>query len=141
MRFPRRVTVDPENNLLAVISGQGILIFNRTDNGDVAPRCVISGPKTGLPRLDRSQNSKALLNPDAKKIIFSGARQRVPQGQTRTPDQKAFTAIWQYGDCGDVPPLYRMNVGSGSFDLMPENEEIVMTGDDRLLVFHLPEAF
>ncbi len=138
LRYPRRVTVDPVNNLLAVVGGEEILIFNRTDDGDVAPHCIISGPKTGLPRLDLSQNSKAMLNPEAKKIIFSGGRRRVPRGQERA---KPFTAIWNYGDCGDVPPLYRMDEGSASFDLIYEEKEIIMTGNDTIRVFYMPEAF
>ncbi len=138
LRYPRRVTVDPINNLLAVISAQGILIFNRTDNGDVAPHCIISGPKTGLPRLDVAQGSKVMLNPDAKKIIFGGGRRRVPKGQERP---KPFTAIWNYGDCGNVPHLYKMEGGSASFALIPEDKEIIMTGSDTIRVFYMPEAF
>src|SRR5437016_7537928 len=44
---PVRVSVDPANNLMAVTTIQGVWLFNRTDNGDVAPRWTISGPKTG----------------------------------------------------------------------------------------------
>ena len=39
---PVRVSVDPVNNLLAVTTIQGVWFFNRTDNGDVAPRSIIS---------------------------------------------------------------------------------------------------
>ena len=51
------VAVDPVHNLIVVgnrvetggrNSQDAILIFNRTDAGDVAPRAMISGPHTGI---------------------------------------------------------------------------------------------
>ena len=42
------IAVDPVRNLMAVANSEDILIFNRTDNGDVAPRARIAGPKTGI---------------------------------------------------------------------------------------------
>src|SRR5260370_7280182 len=51
------LTVDSVRNLIIVAnrietdgreSSDGILIFNRTDNGDVAPRAIIAGPRTGI---------------------------------------------------------------------------------------------
>lgn len=139
MRFPRRVTVDPVNNLMAVVASKGILIFNRTDQGDVAPRCVISGPKTGLGGGEGFTLSKALLYPPAKKIIFGGGARRVPKGEPGR--QRAFTAIWNYGDCGDVAPVYRLEDGSGVFDINPKTKEIILSGGRGLRIYHMPEAF
>src|SRR2546427_12103826 len=52
------VAVDPTRDLLVVSTYSrlpggvtGLLIFGRTDEGDVAPRRVIAGPKTGITRL------------------------------------------------------------------------------------------
>src|ERR1700730_628685 len=51
------LAVDSVRNLIIVAnrietggrdSSDGILIFNRTDNGDVAPRAMIAGPHTGI---------------------------------------------------------------------------------------------
>ncbi len=42
------LAVDPERNLLAVANTHEILIFDRTDNGNVPPRARIAGPKTGI---------------------------------------------------------------------------------------------
>ncbi len=139
MIFPRRVTVDPVNNLMAVVASKGILLFNRTDEGDVSPRCVITGPKTGLGGGEGYTLSKALLYPPAKKIIFGGGRRRMPKGQPRT---YPYMAIWNYGDCGDVPPLYKLtNDGTGMFDINPADKEIIM-GDGRgVRVYYMPEAF
>ena len=109
-----------------------------TDEGDVAPRCVISGPKTGLGGGEGYTLSKALLYPPAKKIIFGGGRRRMPKGQPRVP---AYMAIWKYGDCGDVPPLYKLEGGTGMFDINPADKEIIM-GDGRgVRIYYMPEAF
>jgi DNA-binding beta-propeller fold protein YncE len=52
------IAVDPIRDLLVVSSYSrlaggttGLLIFGRTDQGDVAPKRVIAGPKTGITRL------------------------------------------------------------------------------------------
>src|SRR5256885_16351926 len=52
------VAVDPVRNVLVVSTYSrlpggitGLLIFGRTDQGDVAPKRVITGPKTGITRL------------------------------------------------------------------------------------------
>ena len=117
MRFPRRVTVDPVNNLMAVVASKGIEIYPRTANGDVAPTCIITGPKTGLGGGEGMTLSKALLNPAAKTIIFGGGGRRTPGARAEGDEGGgSFTAIWKYGDCGDVPPLYKMKGGSGVFD-------------------------
>ncbi|MSO19859.1 MAG: hypothetical protein EXQ56_05235 [Acidobacteria bacterium] len=139
MRFPRRVTIDPVNNLMAVVASQGIMIFNRTDQGDVTPRCVISGPKTGLGGGEGFTLSKALLYSPAKKIIFGGGAQRVPKGHPGR--QRAYTAVWNYGDCGDIAPVYRLEDGSGVFDINPAAKEIIMSGGRGIRIYHMPEAF
>jgi DNA-binding beta-propeller fold protein YncE len=139
IRFPRRVTIDPVNNLMAVVASEGILMFNRTDEGDVAPKCVITGPKTGLGGGEGFTLSKALLYPPAKKIIFGGGAQRVPKGAPGR--QKAFTAIWNYGDCGDVAPVYRLEDGSGVFDINPARQEIIMSSSRGIRIYNMPEAF
>jgi hypothetical protein len=135
MRFPRRVTVDSINNLMAVVASEGIMLFDRLANGDVAPKCVIAGPKTGLGWVAGMTLSKAFLNPPAKKIIFGGGGRRATSWDKKQP---TFFAIWKYGDCGDVPPLYKMNGGSGRFDIIPGAKEILMSGGD---IFYMPEAF
>jgi len=52
----RGVAVDPVRNLIVVASRSqkgttGLFVFNRNDAGDVAPRGVIAGPKTGILRI------------------------------------------------------------------------------------------
>src|SRR5262245_52336441 len=55
------VAIDPLHNLLIVASSTGrstsrgggdrFLIFNRTDQGNVKPKAIIGGPKSGFQRL------------------------------------------------------------------------------------------
>ncbi len=135
LRFPRRVAVDPVNNLMAVVASKGILFFDRSANGDVSPSCVIAGPNTGLGGMEGMGLSKVILNASAKKIIFGGGSRRVQRGQQK---EKSFMAVWKYGDCGDVPPLYKMKQGSGRFDLNTKTKEIIMSGGN---VISMPEAF
>ena len=57
----RGVAVDPVHNLVVVGSRSdnkgttGVFIFNRTDNGDVAPRAVIAGPRSGILRIRQAR--------------------------------------------------------------------------------------
>jgi hypothetical protein len=65
------ISVDPNRDLLVVSTYSrlpggvtGLLIFGRTDEGDVAPRRVIAGPKTGITRLRQIG-----LDPETGKIF------------------------------------------------------------------------
>jgi hypothetical protein len=142
MRFPRRVTVDPVSNVMAVVASKGIMIYPRTANGDVSPSCVIAGPKTGLGGGEEMTLSKALLYAPAKTIIFGGAGRRSPGPKPEGEEGGgSFTAIWKYGDCGDVPPMYKMKGGSGVFDINPADKELIMNRKGRVEVYSMPEAF
>jgi len=130
--------VDPINDLLAVANkGEptGIVIFNRTDNGDVAPRAIIrmaKGPRD------------LVLYPEGKKI-FAGVR------ETKEGSREGFIGVWKYGDDGDVPPwaILRSSATTklsrpGPIALSPGAKELIAEGPDHpasLFVFHLPEVF
>src|SRR5206468_8866260 len=65
------VAVDPVRDLLVVSTYSrlpggvtGVLIFGRTDQGDVAPRRVIAAPRTGITRL-----RQLALDPETGKIF------------------------------------------------------------------------
>src|SRR5205814_9846481 len=67
------VAVDPKRDLLVVSTYSrlpggvtGVLIFGRTDQGDVAPRRVIAGPRTGITRL-----RQIALDPETGKIYVA----------------------------------------------------------------------
>ena len=106
----RGVAVDPVRNLIVVSSRSkknptGIFVFNRTGNGDVAPRSIIAGPKTGIFRI-RQVN----VDPDQGKI-FVAVKNNVESYKFDSaspspwnPDKPGFIGVWDISDNGDVPP-------------------------------------
>jgi hypothetical protein len=107
--------VDPDSNLLAVASSREIIIFNRTDDGNVAPRATIEGPKSGV-----GEEPWQLQIHDGK--IFVAASNHLhnwvyPSGQTApgaawksvprdhwNDPEAGFVGVWSIHDAGDVPP-------------------------------------
>ncbi len=106
---------------------KGILIFKRTDNGNVAPKAIISGPKTGM---DVPKGLKRFaIYPEGKKI-FALVRGGV--------------GVWNYSDNGDVPPYVMIRAQAGAVALNPEAKEIIVDGSGAppsVQVYHVPEAF
>lgn len=106
----RGVAVDPVRNLLVVASRSsqgttGIFIFRRTDNGDVAPRAVIAGPKTGILRI-----RQIAVDPDEGEIFVAVKNNResyrldAATPSPWNPEQIGFIGVWDINDNGDVPP-------------------------------------
>jgi DNA-binding beta-propeller fold protein YncE len=108
------LAVDPERNLLAVANTHEILIFNRTDNGDVPPRARIAGPKTGItdePWQMEFYKSRIYL------AASNHFHQNLYEGVTLRPEAKevpddpwlnpvlGFLGVWKITDNGDVAPL------------------------------------
>jgi DNA-binding beta-propeller fold protein YncE len=108
------LAVDPERNLLAVANTHEILIFDRTDNGNVPPRARIAGPKTGITdepwqmefyrgrifvassnHLHENLYEGVTLRPDAKEV---------PDDPWLNP-VLGFLGVWNITDKGDVAPL------------------------------------
>jgi len=152
---PIRVEVDPINNLIAVMNDRALLVFNRTDSGDAAPKWVISGPKTGIGTRNGTRDLK--LFPEGKKII-AGASFRPPRGsrpaETSVEDEQGFfragqrfIGVWKYGDTGDVSPWAVLNyspvtkIPGSRMALNPEGADLIIGGDGRVSVYHLPEVF
>ena len=118
------VAVDPNRDLLVVSSYSrlpggitGIFIFGRTDQGDVAPRRVIAGPKTGIARL-----RQIALDPATGKIFAAAINNEYlppydvdkpragldPNVDLPSPwntGPEGFIGVWDVeNDDGDVPP-------------------------------------
>jgi hypothetical protein len=148
---PIRVEVDPINNLIAVMNDHALLVFNRTDTGDVAPKWIISGPKTGLGTRNGTRDLK--LFPEGKKIIAGGSFRRSGRGPSGEDEQGFFRAgerfigVWKYGDTGDVSPWAALNyspvtkIPGDRMALNPEGGDLIVGGDGRVSVYHLPEIF
>jgi len=141
---PERVSVDPVNNLLAVTTVQGLWIFDRTANGDVPPKYIIAGPKTGIGGEGR-RLATVILSPLGRKIIVTGEK----EGSKEEGGQKgSFVGIWNYGDNGDVPPAAILNaskitkmVRASSLALNPDSKELIMISAGDILFYRMPEIF
>jgi hypothetical protein len=118
------ISVDPNRDLLVVSTYSrlpggvtGLLIFGRTDEGDVAPRRVIAGPNTGITRLRQIG-----LDPETGKIFAavinneylppydidrprSGLDANVELPSPWNTGTEGFIGVWDdEKDDGDVPP-------------------------------------
>jgi len=118
------VAVDPARDLLVVSSYSrlpggvtGLLVFGRTDAGDVAPRRVIAGPRTGITRL-----RQIALDPDTGRIFAAvinneylppydidkpraGLDPEVDLPSPWNTGTEGFIGVWDDDqDDGDVPP-------------------------------------
>ncbi len=141
------LAVDPINNVLVVgFNKQGndpdgsILIFNRTDSGNVKPKAVIHGPKSGIIRI----NQIAVYPP--RKLIVAA----MPGLVDLMEPPNAFLGVWSYDDNGDAAPRFKIPVSPKTtlkkpfgVVLNPKNKEVVIS-DMRMngvLTFSVPEIF
>ncbi len=142
------VAVDPVRNLLVVAgsgryggdeAGSRFLIFNRTDQGNVKPKAMIGGPKSGF----QSLSGPFTVYPP-KGWIIAGDR-----GEEELASDQSYVGVWSIEDNGDVPPRWRIGGPKGIFQmprgiaLNAKHKELIVT-DKRLnavLTFYFPELF
>ena len=148
MRNALTLAVDPINNLIVVSSrsdspakekGEVLLIFNRTDNGNIAPRAMIGGPNTGLTSINQLQ-----AYPARGWIVAAEA------GSYDVPEPEGvFVGAWSINDQGNVPARWKIGGPKSTLKrprgvvLDPANREIIVA-DMRLnavLTFYFPEIF
>jgi DNA-binding beta-propeller fold protein YncE len=158
--------VDPERDLLVVTSTTSarkqpaLYIFNRTDNGNVAPRAIIAGPKTGIQssawQLEVHQGKvfAAIVN-DFYRPLYSNNKLRPgvgPDTAITSPwrsERVGFIGVWKTTDNGDVPPLAIIRgpgsslIHPGGIAINPKNKEIFAVDSVRngLFTFLVPEFF
>lgn len=141
------LAVDPLHNLLivggALRGGEGdrLLIFNRTDQGNVKPKAVIGGPNSQL----KSIGGPFAVYPPTGKIVVSVRGGSVAD----LVAEDSFVGVWSINDNGDVPPQYRIGGPRGVLKMVrgvalnPKHKELIVS-DKRLnsvLTFYLPEIF
>jgi hypothetical protein len=161
------VAVDPIRNLLVVSTYSrtggptGLLVFNRTDQGDVQPRAVIAGPKSGIQRL-----RQIALDPGAGRIFAAVINNEYlppyandkPREGLKVDDELpspwftgalGFIGVWNVTDRGDVPP-YAVVRGWGTGIVHPagvtfnaKNGEIIAPDSiwNGLFTFLRPDVF
>jgi hypothetical protein len=139
-----RVGVDPVHNLLIVLSsaeraqgggadggggGGSLLIFDRTANGNVKPKAVIKGPKTGL-----GGGSAPHVTEKGWMIVACGG---------------GSICAWNITDSGDVAPRWKIpvqqitGVAPSGIALDPAHKEVIVTSGNRnrVMTFSWPEVF
>ena len=153
------LTVDSVRNLLIVAnrietdgrdSSDGILIFNRTDNGDVTPRAMIAGPRTGIIKI------RQVVTDEARGQIFVTVKNNYEfyrAGDIRPspwdPDKTGFIGVWSVNDNGDVPPRGVIKgpasglVWPAGVAINPANREVytIDSVSNALFTFSMPELF
>jgi DNA-binding beta-propeller fold protein YncE len=174
LRYVVGAAVDPVNNLLIVATTptggrpspggpplvNGLAIFNRTDSGDVAPRSVIAGPKTGIQlypwqvQVHQGQIYAAIANFFYRRL-YSNITLRPgldPATEIVSPWQSArvgFIGVWKVTDNGDVAPMAIIRgpgsglIHSAGIALNLKHKEIYSVDSVRngLLTFLVPEFF
>lgn len=155
------MTVDPKRELILVAnrfepngaqreSEDGILIFGRLDNGDVAPRRYIGGPHTGIIKIrqivadpDRGQVFVSVKN----NFEFYDVDHKNPTPWN--PDKTGFIGVWSVEDGGDVPPRGVIKgpasglVWPAGVAINPGNKEVyaIDSVSNSLFTFSMPEFF
>jgi DNA-binding beta-propeller fold protein YncE len=132
------LAVDPAHDLILIANDAssgvpGLYIFKRTDDGDVAPRASIKGPKTGLvrpfgvvvyndniilaarrgqyitPYAGNGPKSLEQLSSLIKRTAAAGGSQDPTVIDIPSPwdgSDLGFVAVWNITDNGDVPPRF-----------------------------------
>jgi hypothetical protein len=153
MKMPKDVHVDADavdyvNNVVIASSdaytfSQGkppkLLIFNRTDDGDVTPKGVIAGPKTML------TGTFGIRADPAKGLVLVCMNGPVTVG----PYEGAFVGVWSINDSGDVPPRWTIGGPNQSLkqprgvDLDVKNKSVVVSDKvlNSVLTYYFPEIF
>ena len=134
-----RVSIDPVNNEIYIpVVPNSILVFDRSANGDVAPKRVLSGPDTQLRGMasvavdpvhnvlvanignsllifDRTASGNArpkavIQGPKSGVANISSFQVYAPQGWIIAGGQGGFIGAWSVNDNGDVPPRWKIPV-------------------------------
>lgn len=103
------ISADPIRNLLFIGNRtsrlNSVLVFNRTDDGDVTPRAIIGGPKTGIILIRQVE-----VDPE-RGNIYVAVKNNVESYKVTDAmpaawraDKPGFIGVWNETDNGDVPP-------------------------------------
>jgi len=161
------VAVDPRRNRIIAasrsVSTTGILTFNRTDNGNVSPKTMITGPNTGLAHF-----RQVAVDPESGRIFlaqqsmrekrlepYRGDRPRTEEEFKRAARASSgrvgpgFVGVWDIDDNGNVPPraiiqgtMSRL-IAPGGIALDPKRGEVyaIDGGSSGYFVYNVPQLF
>src|SRR5262245_28315161 len=153
------LAVDSVRNLIIVAnrietegreSSDGILIFDRTGNGDVAPRSVIAGPRTGIIKIRQvvADAARGQIVVTVKNN-YEFYRSADPRPSPWDPDKTGFIGVWNVTDSGDVPPRGAIKgpasglVWPAGVAINPATHEVftIDSVSNALFTFSMPEFF
>jgi hypothetical protein len=147
LKNARNIVVDPIRDLIGVGTNNGVLVFNRTDNGNVKPRAIIKGPDGNFRITSKGwivssiggrgdDDDVVVVRRGAGAGDGGGRRRRLPSG----------IYAWHITDNGDVPPAYVLTnpkgaIGGGRVALNPNQKEVIIGGRLAVEVYSFPEIF
>jgi DNA-binding beta-propeller fold protein YncE len=153
----RGLAVDTKRNLIIAASSDdtakvttGLFIFNRTDNGDVAPRYTIAGPKSGILRVRQvevdSDTGKLYLAVKNNVDAYDFHAAKPSPWNPKTP---GFIGVWNDTDDGDVPPRAMLGglatglVWPAGIALNYQDREVYVIDSvtNGMFAFFMPEFF
>ena len=153
------LTVDAARDLIIVAnraesggrqSNDSILIFDRTANGDVAPKATIGGPHTGIIKI------RQVVADQARGQIFVTVKNNFeaynvadPRPSPWDPTKTGFIGVWSIDDNGDVPPRGVIKgpasglVWPAGVAINPARHEVytIDSVSNALFTFKTPELF
>ncbi len=146
------LTVDPVHNLLIVSGGGGggedggegggggrggghILIFNRTDSGNVKPRGVITGPMVDGATLMTTYPPRGFI----LAAVHRGGRN----------SEQAYVGVWSINDNGVVPPRWTIGGPKGllrdtrGIAVDPKHKAVIVSDKyvNGVATYSFPEIF
>ena len=156
--------VDPVSNVLVIASSSiggasGLFMFNRTDDGDVAPRAIILGPKTNIqdaPWQVEIWQGKIFVSVanTTYRPLYQFDKPRASEAEIRSPwnDMRqglGFIGVWNITDNGDVAPRAIIRgpitglIHPTGLALNPQHGEVLATDSVRngTFTFLVPEFF
>ena len=155
LKDARSIAVDPIHNVLAVASRNGMLIFNRTDNGNVKPRAIIRGPgrSRGPGGNFRITSSGWIVSgggggdgDDDGDARGGGRGAALGRGGGEGARGRVALRVWHITDNGQVPPAFELtnpNCGPGGsrVALNPKTKEVFLGSSQAVQVYSFPEVF
>jgi DNA-binding beta-propeller fold protein YncE len=151
------IAVDPVHDLIFISNRveragkpDSIMVYNRTDAGDVPPRAVINGPHTGILRIrqievDAERGRVYVAVKNNQDIYKHDAAMPTPWDA----DKPGFIGVWDVTDNGDVPPRGVIKgpasklVWPAGVAINPQDGEVytIDSVSNALFMYTMPEFF
>ena len=154
------MAVDPLTNRLFVSGGGRLLIFNRTDSGNVKPRAFLRPPKNagigGVFIYPEKGLLFASVSPRDNEDSRNANEGRAPAGvdDNRSYGQYSenkYLGVWSVNDTGETPPRWtiatppngplRDPVGTAVVDAKRQDVFIPDRYTNAIYIYHVPEIF